>query len=125
MATSRFSIFPPCSANTLTETNMLCHEKFPHQTSDGTPWDQEHSCQHEITAVLTEYMRENATELVWRCGGCRETFCATTDSCPKELCKAMLSSTLKAARDKFLARVREQLPKAVFSFEQTASGERP
>ena len=93
MAMSRFSPFPPCSANTLTETNVLCLEKFPHQTSDGSPWDLEHSCQHDITSVLTEYMRENAAEVVWRCGGCRETFFSTTDACPKDLCKLMKSST--------------------------------
>ena len=70
-------------------------------------------------------MREHAAQVVWRCGGCRETFFSTTDACPKDLCKLMKSSTRQAAVDKFLDRIREQLPKSVSTFEATASGERP
>ena len=94
---------------------FTCSYGYPHQVSDGTPLDADHSCaEGSATAVLSIFLRTALIhKLRWSCLGCRHSYHSGTKSCPKRACQAIRRHTLYEAEMVLVERLSEMLRRLV------------
>ena len=88
-----------------------CSAGYPHQVSDGTPLDADHSCaEGSATAMLSAFLRTALIhKMRWSCMGCRHSYHSGTKSCPKSDCQAIRGHTLYEVEMVLVERLSEML----------------